>query len=530
MATLADVIRSKRKSGQSRTGSFFGSLKDKLKETIDPRQLFNQSGILTALFPSLKAYKAKGVGEETGKLIQRRTAELSNSPQSMNGGMDLSAIEQNTKISAVNSLSLPGMSRDMNLMRQNILKLAKVVGIKPATKADMYFKKSSEREKEYESKFQTRPKLTNQKTSAEDDAEKSKGFLSTLISLIGGLISAITGAVSKLIGGLFSVIQSMITVVVGALKSAISLIVKSLFSLIKNVISKLFRSFTKVFSLLNAGGLARILIGFLSNPITGGALLAGAIAAYLINKAFINDEEKRKLFVDLEKSVIAGVASDDQIRQYAEMRSKGFTTEEPEIIKDASQKLSFSDIGSIREEVSKKPGDKAYRTDDEIKRIYKVERETLVEFINAGARGTLRDTEERLKKIQGASLTPLPEETLSPVQIDPKTGEAITGPTLEQIDERVGLQKSQEYAASISARAQSNSAGLFNTPKAPPPITDKTTQLRESAAAYPEVDVHGIPLPTENAQNQSSGGVKAPFPQIMNPEYPVINGLTLGLI
>ena len=532
MATLADVIRSKRKSGQSRTGSFFGSLKDKLKETIDPRQLFNQSGILTALFPSLKAYKAKGVGEETGKLIQRRTAELSTSPQSMNGGMDLSVIEQNTKISAVNSLSLPGMSRDMNVMRQNIIKLAKVVGVKPETKADMYFKKSKEREKEYESKFQTRPKLTGQKTSTDNDAEKSKGFLSSLISLIGGLISAITGAVSKLIGGLLSIIQSMITVVVGALKSAISLLVKSLFSLIKNVISKLFKSFTKVFSLLNAGGLARIIIGFLSGagaPLLAAAV-AGAVAAYLINKAFIKDEEKRKLFVDLEKAVIAGVASDNQIKQYADLRSKGFTSEEPSIIKDPSQKLDSTAIQSIQEEVAKKPTDKDYRSDDEIKHLYKVERETLVEFIKSGAKGTLRETEEKLKKLQGTSLTPLAEETLSPVQLDPKTGEAITGPTLEQIDQRVGLQKSQEYAAAHAARTQATSAGLFNTQRPPPPITDRTTQLRETSAASNQVDVHGIPLPPENVQNQSSGGVKAPFPQIMNPEYPVINGLTMGII
>lgn len=528
MATLADVIRLKRKSGQSRTGSFLGSLKDKLKETIDPRQLFNQSGILTALFPALKAYKAKGVSEETGKLIQRRTAELSTSPQSMGGVMDLSAIERNTKISAVNSLSLPGMSRDMNVMRQNITKMAKVVGVKPETKADMYFKKSKEREKEYESKFQTRPRLVGQKTSTDKDEEKSKGFLSTLVSLIGGLISAITGAVSKLIGGLFSVIQSMVTIVVGALKSAISLIVKSLFSLIKNVISKLLKSFTRVFSLLNAGGLLRIITGFLSNPI-GLALLTGAVASALIKLAFWNDEQKQKLFVDLEKAVVTGVASDDQIKQYADMRSKGFTTEDPSLIKDPSQKLDSPTIQTIREEVAKKPTDKDYRTDDEIKQLYKVDRQTLVEFVNAGARGTLRDTEERLKKTQGASLTPLAEETLSPVQFDPKTGEAITGPTLEQIDARKKLEDAQETAKVISARAQATPPALFDAKIPTPPIAEKTANLKAASAASNQVDIHNIPLPTENANNQSSGAVRAPLPSVMNPEYPTINGLIMGV-
>ena len=57
MANLSELISQRRKSSQSRTGAFFGSLKDRLKENIDPRQLINQSGLLTALFPSLKTYK-----------------------------------------------------------------------------------------------------------------------------------------------------------------------------------------------------------------------------------------------------------------------------------------------------------------------------------------------------------------------------------------------------------------------------------------------------------------------------------------
>jgi hypothetical protein len=135
MATLADVIKQRRSTGQSRTGSLIGSLKDKLKEKIDPRQLFNQSGILTALFPSLKAFKAKGISGDVGKLLQKKTLDVQDTEQlqSLNS---LSTIEQNTKIAAINSLSLPSLSRDVNVMRQNISKLVKVVGLKPETKAE----------------------------------------------------------------------------------------------------------------------------------------------------------------------------------------------------------------------------------------------------------------------------------------------------------------------------------------------------------------------------------------------------------
>lgn len=51
---------------------------------------------------------------------------------------------------------LPSMHRDFNVMRQNIIKLVKLENVKPSTKADMYFVKSSEREKLYESEMQSK--------------------------------------------------------------------------------------------------------------------------------------------------------------------------------------------------------------------------------------------------------------------------------------------------------------------------------------------------------------------------------------
>jgi hypothetical protein len=156
MASLTDVIKQKRSSGQSRTGSLLGSLKDKFKEKIDPRKFLNQTGVLTALFPSLKAYKATGASEES----VQKSGSLS--PQSNN--TTLVKISSDSGIAAKNMSLLPSISRDINVMKQNVIKFAKSAGVKTTDKADSFFLKQSESEKLYE----------NQKTNSNIELEGGK--------------------------------------------------------------------------------------------------------------------------------------------------------------------------------------------------------------------------------------------------------------------------------------------------------------------------------------------------------------------
>jgi len=51
---------------------------------------------------------------------------------------------------AKNSITLPGMARDVNVLRQNIAKLVKIKGETAATKADKFFKTEDQRESELE--------------------------------------------------------------------------------------------------------------------------------------------------------------------------------------------------------------------------------------------------------------------------------------------------------------------------------------------------------------------------------------------
>ena len=61
MATLSEVVRRRRElENRSRTSAFVGGVGEKLKEKFDPRQMLNQTGILATLFPSLKAFQARG--------------------------------------------------------------------------------------------------------------------------------------------------------------------------------------------------------------------------------------------------------------------------------------------------------------------------------------------------------------------------------------------------------------------------------------------------------------------------------------
>jgi len=192
MSRLADIYKSEKKSG----GGILSTIGKRSLEKIDPRQLFDQSGMLAAMAPTLfKKYSATSMKKEK--------PTLSPTPQSplQDAKMDL-IIKQNqdvitnTKISAKNSLMFPGMARDMNVMRQNMVKMVKLQGGTAATKADMFFKTSKEREAEYEVKFQ-KDRPVSPTPTVSKDKPGGKGGLLGLFSGIAGAISGLGGVILK---------------------------------------------------------------------------------------------------------------------------------------------------------------------------------------------------------------------------------------------------------------------------------------------------------------------------------------------
>ena len=176
MSKLSEIVSRRRSSGQSRTGALFGSLKDKVKETIDPRRIFNQTGILTALFPSLKAYKS----DSTTQKFNNTGAPSRLDVKTKN--IQVENIEKNTQIFAKNSMYFSEIARDINVSRINVGKLVRLVSPAAAEKVDMYYKKTSEMEKSYESKFKSESKKS---TRVDNKSKKSSFSWIKMIGLIG---------------------------------------------------------------------------------------------------------------------------------------------------------------------------------------------------------------------------------------------------------------------------------------------------------------------------------------------------------
>jgi hypothetical protein len=121
----------------------------------------------------------------------------------------LTKISMDGQITAKNSLFLPQMAKDMNLMRQNIAKLVKSTGVTPATKSSAFFGARKAQEDSYESKFKkdSSSKLTPTKVEGED----KPGIGSMLLGLVGEFFS----------GGLVSIMLKTLTLVgIGAFVKA----------------------------------------------------------------------------------------------------------------------------------------------------------------------------------------------------------------------------------------------------------------------------------------------------------------------
>lgn len=145
MSRLAEIYKQEVGAGQG----ISSAVGKRLAEKLDPRQIFDRTGIIATMFPALKAYTAKKPGTEKPGAEATKTplSSLSIDPGAF------SEISAATKITAKSSMVLPAMARDMNLMRQNIAKLVKMQGGTAAVKGDMFFKRATERESLFESAF-----------------------------------------------------------------------------------------------------------------------------------------------------------------------------------------------------------------------------------------------------------------------------------------------------------------------------------------------------------------------------------------
>jgi GH24 family phage-related lysozyme (muramidase) len=268
MATLADLVKKQKDSGASRTGALFTAVGQKTLAAIDPRKMFNQKGLLTALFPSLKAYKP----ESSRSKVDTASAELSGSTTPLLEQMvvKLDSVDITMRLVAKNTMAMPGMSRDMNIMRQNVVKLVKLQGGKASTRADSFFLRAFERERATEAQLQAAKE--RRATGKATALTATKEGLSSIpgLGMLTGLATAIYAVGKNLVGGISSLAEMLGPLLKGGLsllldfgKGAANLAIKggsTLFDLAKKIpFTKIIRGLLSFIS--GAGGMALLGVG-----------------------------------------------------------------------------------------------------------------------------------------------------------------------------------------------------------------------------------------------------------------------------
>jgi len=342
---LAEIYRAEKSKG----GGIASTLGKRALEKMDPRKFFNQKGFLAAALPSLfKSYSATPT--KTGeKLASAGGGSFSSGV--LETKMDILTGETrelkiHSKLAAKNSVVLPSMARDMNVMRQNIVKLVKLQGGTATTKADMFFKRAGDREAGYESRFSKAGGVaTKTPTQVGAKPEEKKGIFATIMeglssifsmkgALIAGILAVLTlgikeyfsndefkGKVDALVSDMFSTIKGFLIeywkeVAIGLallFPSATMTLISSGISILSSGITLLSKAITTLAPLF-AEGLtfaATRLITLLSGP-AGLILLLGS-ALFAARKLFDQNQEEY-LKLAKEKKEKGSLSEKDEAR------------------------------------------------------------------------------------------------------------------------------------------------------------------------------------------------------------------------
>jgi len=254
---LAEIYKMELKN-KGLLGALVSAVGERTKEKTDLRRLLPSSGITGAAFGKIfgKAYKYNDRPKSSGG-ASRGVGSSGDSGMSQEVNEKLTRISTDNRITAKNTIVLPAMARDMNLMRMNMQKMVKLSGGTPSTKSDMFFKRAGDREAQYEGQY----KKNSGGLAPTPVGEKKEG---------GGLFDILKGVLSMSFG---SIIESLIS---GLLKGG--LLLTLLNGIGKYFQDKEFRD--SVNNLLD--GFFKTVFGeeYKKNLATGALILTGAYIAF----------------------------------------------------------------------------------------------------------------------------------------------------------------------------------------------------------------------------------------------------------
>ena len=143
---------------------------------------FSKENIVRAMFGGEDMFSAM----IRGKLGVKGKAGKEKGPEKV-GGAELSGDSAVLlKVIAKNSMALPGMARDMNVLRQNVVKLVKLKGGKSRGAADAFFLKEDERERALEAQKMKAGGAETTPTAAAPSGDKEGGMLDSIMGMFSG--------------------------------------------------------------------------------------------------------------------------------------------------------------------------------------------------------------------------------------------------------------------------------------------------------------------------------------------------------
>ena len=167
------------------------------------RSMFGGDDIFSAVIRGKLGVKKKEEREKSPKALSNRGLDnIQNQIDSLSkevktkeesGGLSEDSLAY-LKIIAKNSISIPMMARDVNVLRQNLVKLTKLKGGKGSapTKADAFFLKEDEREAALEVQRQKYGGSKKEPGQKEGGGEGGGGLIDTIMSFFsGGFMKAI---------------------------------------------------------------------------------------------------------------------------------------------------------------------------------------------------------------------------------------------------------------------------------------------------------------------------------------------------
>jgi flagellar rod assembly protein/muramidase FlgJ len=207
MATFTDIYKQELK-GKGILNSLGTAALKRTREKLDIRNiLFGGSGAIAATGQKVfgKGYQAIQKGGSTGKAVAENIGTQSIAMDQLL----VSAQKQEAQLSIIakNTMNSNAMARDMNVTRQNIMKLVTMSGGKASRGADMFFKEAAAREASYESQFK---KGREKETTPTPVAEKSKS--GGMLAMFGGIATAIVGTIRSALGGIPELLKNIFSV------------------------------------------------------------------------------------------------------------------------------------------------------------------------------------------------------------------------------------------------------------------------------------------------------------------------------